>query len=174
MDKKFFAWVYKNISSRPALMIMLTVVMFVSVPIMLSIVDFLTLYWGADPPQNKIIELQETTDGIATIFVMLGVFLESRETLFNIVNKHLGSTQEALEHKLNKLSINYGVGFLINGLLMEIGTAYLNIPDHIINSNGHEKGVFIFCFIMSMFCMYSLFSLFNKYIQSYFFYKEML
>ncbi len=159
MDKRFIAWIYMIASSRPALMLMLTVIMFLSVPIMLFLLDFIIDFWGETPTDTAIKEIMESSDGIATIFVMLGVFLESRETLSRIVTKHLKFGNPGLEDKLNKLSSNFGVGFLLNGLLMEISTSFLNIPDHIIDSRGFEKPVFIFIMFMCLFCMYSIFNL---------------
>lgn len=174
MRKKIVSYVYIMITSRVALLIMISAISYMSIPILIAISDFFIDKITNTTNRTSVPDLIEATDGIASLFVGLGVFLESRNTITRIAWKRLPPKDPELQEKVNKLSENYGVAILINGLLMEIFTQYITIPDSIINTNEYNNIILGICLMICVSTFVSLWTLMNKYIQSFFFLKEQL
>lgn len=153
---------------------MISIISYISFPILISIFDFFINKLSNSTSRTSVPDLITATDGIATLFVGLGVFLESRNTITRIAWKRLPPKDPELQEKVNKLSENYGVAVLINGLLMEIGTQFISIPNSIINTDHYNNFILGLCLLICMMTFVSLWTLMNKYIQSFFFLKEQL
>ncbi len=79
-------------------------------------------------PANNVKEVDDILNAIATIFVGYGVALEERETIFRIFGS-AGSGVLAVEEKLNHLSHDYGLMFLVIALFVEITSEIVKIPE---------------------------------------------
>lgn len=174
MRKRFVSFVYISITSRVALLLMISAISYISFPILIALSDYFIDKIMGISNKTSVSDMIEATDGVATLFVGLGVFLESRSTITRIAFKRLPPKDPELQEKVNKLSENYGVAILINGLLMEIFTQYITIPDSIINTNHYNNAVLAICLAICISTFFSLWTLMNKYIQSFFFFKEQL
>lgn len=78
-------------------------------------------------PVNNVKEVDDILNAIATIFVGYGVALEERETIFRIFGA-AGRGITAVEEKLNHLSHDYGLIFLVMALFVEITSEIVKIP----------------------------------------------
>lgn len=86
-------------------------------------------------------ELEDMSDGLATILIGYGVAIEERETLmefFGLYPQDFDDGQEAVDH----LCHWYGLLYLILGLFMEIGVQLIKIPNRMINTIGLEGLIF--------------------------------
>lgn len=174
MKKQFISRVYIVLTSRIALLIMISAISYISFPILIALFDYFMDKIMGISNKTSVSDMIDASDGVATLFVGLGVFLESRSTITKIAWKRKPPADIELQEKVNRLSENYGVAILINGLLMEIFTQYITIPDSIINTNKYNDIVLAFCLAICITTFISLWTLMNKYIQSFFFSKEQL
>jgi hypothetical protein len=93
-------------------------------------------------PANDFDAQERTLDGIATIFVAYGVALEERESVlkfFGYYPRFFSPREAHIDH----LCHDYGVLFLIIGLLVETAVQIVKIPDRLINTAELETAVFI-------------------------------
>jgi uncharacterized membrane protein len=85
-----------------------------------------------------------TLNGIAGMFVALGVLYEEREDIMKLAHGEHSTKQ----HYLNHVAHNDGMGLLVLGLFIEILTISIEIPNKILNTSHIEKGLLIASFIM--------------------------
>ncbi len=93
-----------------------------------AIFSTFTLFSLLMNPANNTKEVDDILNAIATIFVGYGVALEERETIFRIFGA-AGNGLKAIEEKLNHLSHDYGLMFLVIALFVEITSEIVKIPE---------------------------------------------
>jgi hypothetical protein len=94
-------------------------------------------------------EAEGIVDGLAGVLVAAGVFLESRDTLRRIafVNPPPMDTVEA---RVSEISAQNGMGILMVGLLMEVGTLLIGLPKRVVDTHGFERAIFGACALLSV------------------------
>jgi hypothetical protein len=128
---------------------------------------FLQTYWSIEPTDAALDEVEELIDGLAGILVAAGVFFEERETIRKI-NAHKEETHPA-EIYLNEVAHHNGMGILLLGLFMEIGTQAIRLPERVIAINHTiEKYIFAACLLMSVISLLIMFDFLKDYIKTYF------
>ena len=119
------------------------------IPMLLEQLYSLRTGWAAHPTHDQLQEMEGLIDGLAGILVAGGVFFESRETLRNMAlrkKQEVDPTQIAL----NRVAHHNGMGMLLVGLFMEIGTALTGLPKRVFDFSGLERGIFAACFALSL------------------------
>jgi hypothetical protein len=119
------------------------------VPMLLEQLYSLRTGWATHPGHEALQEMEGLIDGLAGILVAGGVFFESRETLRNMA---LRKKEEAdpVQIALNQVAHHNGMGMLLVGLFMEIGTALTGLPKRVFDISGLERGIFGVCFALSL------------------------
>lgn len=92
-------------------------------------------------PANDADEMERALEGMAAIFVAYGVLLEERESLLKIFRFYPRFASEE-ESRTDHVSHTYGVLFLVIGLLVEVATGLVKIPDRIFNTVTLETSLF--------------------------------
>ena len=92
-------------------------------------------------PANDFEEMERTLEGIATIFVAYGVVLEERESLLRIFRYYPRFVSD-LESRVDHVCHDYGVLFLVIGLLVEVAAELVKIPNRIVNTDNLEGILF--------------------------------
>lgn len=167
MIAKFLNRFFLLITSRPMLT-MLVLAMFAAIlPMVLEQWYFFTHYWSIEPSEKDLESMEDLIDGMAGILVAAGVFLEERETLRRI-NSHLTET-EPTQIYMNEVAHHNGMGILLLGLFMEIGTLLIRMPERIIHINHTvERLIFGVCLFLSVITLFILFDFLKDYIKTYF------
>ena len=104
-------------------------------------------------------------EGIATIFVALGVFYECRE---DIMEKILKCKLRSYDHYLNVVAFEDGIGLLVIGLFMEIVTISIKTPNDILDTRSVEYVLLVICMILVAISIFIQFDLFKDYFKTYF------
>lgn len=155
------------ITSRPMFIIIGGVLFVSSLPMIAEQWHFLHLYWSIEPTDTALDEVEELIDGLAGIFVAAGVFFEERETIRKI-NAHKEETHPAQIY-LNEVAHHNGMGILLLGLFMEIGTQAIRLPERLISINHTlEKYIFAACLLMSVIALVIMFDFLKDYCKTYF------
>jgi hypothetical protein len=143
-------------------------VLFVSsIPMIAEQWYFLQTYWSIEPTDAALDEVEELIDGLAGILVAAGVFFEERETIRKI-NAHKEETNPS-EIYLNEVAHHNGMGILLLGLFMEIGTQAIRLPERLISINHTiEKYIFAACFLMSVISLVIIFDFLKDYLKTFF------
>ncbi|HOT77538.1 MAG TPA: hypothetical protein PK467_17250 [Candidatus Wallbacteria bacterium] len=108
-------------------------------------------------PANNIKEVDDILNAIATIFVGYGVALEERETIFRIFGS-VGSGVRAVEEKLNHLSHDYGLMFLVIALFVEITSEIVKIPELTMKTPYLEETMVITGISLTLYLLAQLFA----------------
>jgi hypothetical protein len=119
------------------------------VPMLLEQLHFLRTGWETHPSHDQINEMERLVEGLAGILVAGGVFLESRETLRNMALRKKEET-DPTQLALNEVAHHNGMGMLLVGLFMEIGTAMTGLPKRVFDFSGLERGIFAVCLALSI------------------------
>lgn len=91
---------------------------------------------------------ESLTGGILVVYIGYGVVLECREHLMEIYGLY-PEYKTAFQEHLDKICSDFGVLYLVLGLLGETIVQSLIISDEIINTSGIENYViWFFCFVM--------------------------
>ena len=100
-------------------------------------------------------EAEEIISGVGVILIAWGVALEERHKLrevFGLVPEHTKNADEKVhvshEEVLDESCHRYGLGQLLLGLFVEVGVECVRVPDRIINTDGIESEVLLFCGFM--------------------------
>jgi hypothetical protein len=136
------------------------------IPMLLEQFHFLRTGWETRPTHEQIEEIERLVDGLAGILVAGGVFFESRETLRNMAlrkKEELDATQVAL----NQVAHHNGMGMLLVGLFMEIGTALTGLPKRVFDISGLERGIFAICFALSLGALIIMFDFVKDFARTY-------
>ena len=124
-------------------------VLIAMVPMLLEQLAFLRTGWATHPTHDQLQEMEGLVDGLAGILVAGGVFLESRETLRNMALRKK-EEEDPTQLALNQVAHHNGMGLLLVGLFMEIGTALTGLPKRVFDFSGLERGIFGVCFALSL------------------------
>lgn len=92
-------------------------------------------------PKDDFEELELTIEGLATIFIAYGVVLEERESLLKIF-RYYPRFMNDQETRVDHICHDYGVLFLVIGLLAEVAVQLVKIPDRIFNTAKLEEILF--------------------------------
>lgn len=105
-----------------------------------------------------------TLNGIAGMFVALGVLYEERGTILHIAKAKHGKHDEYL----NIVAHEDGLGLLVIGLFMEILTVCLEIPNRILDTSHVEYGLLVVTCLMVIGAICIQFDLAKDYFKTYF------
>lgn len=94
-------------------------------------------------------EAEGIVDGLAGVLVAAGVFLESRDTLRRIAFP-TAPPMDTVEARISEISAQNGMGILLVGLLMEVGTLLIGLPRRVLDTHGVERLVFGACALLSV------------------------
>lgn len=166
MFKTALNYFFQVITSRSLLIILGLIIFASSIPMYLEQIFYLKSYWGSNASDHAIGEMEELLDGFGGILVAVGVFLEERETLRKMSGFEVKNA--ALNDYLNEVAHHNGMGLLLMGLFIEIGTQIIEVPPRVINTNGMETGIFTTCFILSSITFIILLDFLKDYIKTYF------
>ena len=119
------------------------------IPMLLEQLHFLRHGWATHPTHEQLQEVEGLIDGLAGILVAGGVFFESRETLRNMALRKK-EEEDPTQLVLNQIAHHNGMGMLLVGLFMEIGTALTGMPKRVFDFSGLERGIFAVCFALSL------------------------
>lgn len=106
----------------------------------------------------------KTLNGIAGMFVALGVLYEERETILHIAK----ATPKNRDQYLNIVAHEDGLGLLVIGLFMEILTISVEIPNRILDTSNVEYGLIVACCLMVLGAVTIQFDLAKDYVKTYF------
>jgi hypothetical protein len=155
------------IVSRAMLILLSLGVCVAMVPMLIEQFNFLRGGWAGRPTHEQIEDIEGLVDGLAGVLVAGGVFLESRETLRNMALRRK-QEPDALEVSLNEIAHHNGMGLLLIGLFMEIGTALIGLPKHFLDTSGIERGIFAVCLALSAGAFIVMFDFGKDYVLTYF------
>jgi hypothetical protein len=137
------------------------------IPMLLEQLYFLRDGWATTPTHEQIADIEGVIDGLAGILVAGGVFLESRETLRNMALRQK-EEESWLQITLNEIGHHNGMGMLLVGLFMEIGTALIGLPKRMIDTGGAEPAIFGICFLLSVGAFIIMVDFVKDYARTYF------
>lgn len=156
------------IVSRPALMILASIFVVALVAMGLEQISFLRGVWRDGlPGHDHIQDMEHVIDGIAGMLVAGGVFFESREPLRNMALRKKHETLP-IEGMVNEVAHHNGMGLLLVGLFMEIGTAFIGLPKRVIDTSGLETAVFGLCLFFTVVAVIILVDFVKDFARSYF------
>ncbi|MES2558860.1 MAG: hypothetical protein V4590_03925 [Bacteroidota bacterium] len=166
MFNKYLNHFFLFITSRELLILMGLIIIGTSVPMFIEQFLFIKHCWGTIPQDALIGEMEELIDGLAGILVAAGVFFEERETIRKLATRKEETHSRQLYH--NEIAHHNGMGILLIGLFMEIGSQVLEMPQRVINTDGIEMHIITLCFILSIFAFVILLDFVKDFIKTYF------
>jgi hypothetical protein len=116
-------------------------------PYLLSIMNVLILIlfyssiratWFYLQPANHFEEAVELWDGFGTILLGLGVVLEERSSLQKILGLKLSAEAHRFEEFVEHVCHDYGVIFVILGVIIELFAWLVKIPNEVLDTYGVE------------------------------------
>lgn len=153
-------FILKMLMSRPAIIIMNVLGMLFCFNIIMHIYPSIINYSGhADEGVLK------AMDGIATFFVLFGVVMEERETILQKIAKVL---PKPVDHYLNEVAHEDGLGLLCLGLVVEMLNIAIETPNSILDTRSVDYGLIIVSMIMIGLSIIIQFDLFKDYVKTYF------
>jgi hypothetical protein len=160
---KFFL----GIIAREILILLGILIFITAIPLTWEQGYLIRKHWDVLPVGHDLEEMEDLVDALGGVFVAVGVFWESRETLRNMALLQK-EEHDSLQLFMNDIAHHNGMGILLVGLFMEIGTAIMKIPERLINTDGSEKYVFSVCLLLSIAGLYIVFDFVKDFIVSYF------
>ena len=94
-------------------------------------------------------EAEGIVDGLAGVLVAAGVFLESRDTVRRIAYA-TPPPMDTVEARISEIAAQNGMGVLMVGLLMEVGTLLIGLPRRVVDTSGFERTIFGACALLSV------------------------
>lgn len=151
MYKNLLSKFFVVISSREMMLFICLIMLLTSLPLVTELSHFVFSFWGTEPTLEEIGEMQELIDGYGGILVAAGVFFEERETLIHLSHKRNQKVEEPsqLQSYLNQIAHHNGMGILLMGLFIEIGSQIMEMPSRIINTDGIEVYILAICLLLS-------------------------
>lgn len=113
---------------------------------------------------EEIDHMNEILDGIAGVFVAIGVLMEERETILKIS----GAKPRSNDEYLNEVAHHNGMGLLLIGLFMELISLMIESPKNIVNTSGIEMYLYIIGFIVIVIAALIKVDFIKDYIKTYF------
>lgn len=164
--------VFLLITSRPVLIGFVLAMMLGAIPLIAAQWHFLQGFWSTQPTEEALEDMESIIDGIGGILVAGGVFLEERETLRKmahrvgekVADEEISHTQEYL----NEIAHQNGMGILLTGLFMEIGTLLIKMPSKLLDTNQNEKYIFAVCLLLTLVSLFILADFLKDYLKTYF------
>jgi len=89
-------------------------------------------------------EAEGIVDGLAGVLVAAGVFLESRDAVRASAYPG-GAPMDTVEARVSEVCAQNGMGILLVGLLMEVGTLLIGLPKRVLDTHGLERAIFGAC-----------------------------
>lgn len=166
MFAKVLNRIFLLITSREVFLVLAIGLAFLSVPMILEQWRFVREY-GAVGQQDMLHEVEGIVDGLAGILVAAGVFIESRDTIRKMAAESHAADEDKIELRLNEVAHQNGIGILIVGLLMEIGTLLIGLPSRVIDAKRFERGIFATCAVLSMLAVVILYDFIKDYLLTY-------
>lgn len=160
------------LTSRPVLIGFALAMALGAIPIINAQWHFLQGFWNTPVTDEVLEEMESIIDGVGGILVAGGVFLEERETLRKmahrvgekVADEEVSHTQEYL----NEIAHQNGMGLLLVGLFMEIGTLLVKMPSKLLDTNQNEKYIFAVCLLLTGVSLFILADFLKDYIKTYF------
>ena len=112
-------------------------------------------------------DMEKLVDGFAGILVAVGVLFESRETIRALATK-TKTEPVHMQVELNEVAHHNGIGLLILGLFMEIGTMLIGLPQRLAATRQYEIYIFALCFVLTLAAIVILLDLIKDFVRSYF------
>jgi len=169
---------YKNLLSKffiviscREMMLLICIMMLIT---LLSLVAELTHfdfnYWKTNPSLAEIGEMQELIDGYGIILVATGMFFEERETIINLSHKHNQKIKEptSIQNYVNLIKHHNGMGILLTGLFVEIGSQIMEMPSMIINTDCIAVSILAICLFLSFIAIISHLDFIKDFGKTYF------
>ena len=82
-------------------------------------------------------EMEYVIEGMAVLGIAFGVALECRKDLMEIFGLYPRYESET-ELSIDQVCHDFGIGYLLFGLFMEIPIQAVKVPDHVFNTSGAE------------------------------------
>lgn len=111
-------------------------------------------------------EMEGIVDGLAGILVAAGVFMETRDTIRKMATPDQYH-ETPLEHRLNEVAHQNGAGILLTGLLMEIGTLLIGLPNRVMNTKRFEREIYVACLVCTVLTLIILYDFVKDYLLTY-------
>jgi hypothetical protein len=160
------------LTSRPVLIGFALAMVMGAIPIINEQWHFLQGFWNTPTTDEALEDMESIIDGVGGILVAGGVFLEERETLRKMAHR-VGEkvAEEEVSHTqeyLNDIAHQNGMGLLLVGLFMEIGTLLVKMPSKLLDTNQNEKYIFAICLLLTGISLFILADFLKDYIKTYF------
>jgi hypothetical protein len=168
MLSKVLSRIFLLVTSREVFLLLGIFLALLSVPMIMEQFRFVRAYAPLDN-HEMLHEMEGIVDGLAGILVAAGVFLESRDTIRRMAGDHPPDYVEhdPVEVRLNEVAHQNGMGILIVGLLMEIGTLLIGLPARVIDAKRFERGIFGMCLVLSVLAVVILYDFVKDYLLTY-------
>lgn len=166
MFAKVLNRIFLLITSREVFLLLAIGLAFLSVPMIIEQWRFVREY-RPDLDHYVLHEVEGIVDGLAGILVAAGVFIESRDTIRKMAKESHAEEEDKIELRLNEVAHQNGIGILIVGLLMEIGTLLIGLPPRVIDAKRLERGIFATCAVLSMLAVVILYDFIKDYLLTY-------
>jgi hypothetical protein len=101
-----------------------------------------------DGDEHALREAEGIVDGLAGVLVAAGVFLESRDAVRAIAYPG-GAPVDTVEVRVSEVCAQNGMGILLIGLLLEVGTLFIGLPQRVLDTRGVERPIFAGCGALS-------------------------
>lgn len=139
------------------------------VPLCLYLWQFTVQHWGKAVDTKEVDHLIHVVDGVASIFVAVGVIVESRSIYRHMVGG--APPSDEYEARLDHHAEGEGLEILVAGLAMETLTEVLDMPDDLVNTRSLEAffaAAILFFTVYAVLCTVDLAlgSLYRKYLLS--------
>lgn len=178
MLSKVLARIFLVITSREVLLALGVVLAALCVPLILEQWRFVRSY-SPQASHELLREMEGIVDGLAGILVAAGVFLESRDTIRRMAvpdganaahvprDSHDPIATDLVDARLNEVAHQNGMGILLVGLLMEIGTLLIGLPARVIDAKRFERAIFAGCLVLSALAVVILYDFVKDYVLTY-------
>ena len=168
MFSRVLSRIFLAITSREMFLVIGVFLALLCMPMILEQWRFVRAYVPLES-HEMLHEMEGIVDGLAGILVAAGVFLESRDTIrrmaANLPHDHV--EHDPIQVRLNEVAHQNGMGILIVGLLMEIGTLLIGLPARVIDAKRFERGIFAMCMVLSVLAVIILYDFVKDYLLTY-------
>ncbi|SDO24964.1 hypothetical protein SAMN05216360_117103 [Methylobacterium phyllostachyos] len=113
----------------------------IGLPLTLALIEIVSLLWFSGyQDHSSIHEAGHLTEGMGVVLIGWGVVLEERHGVADLLGG-APRANPAYEAAIDSLCHQAGLSLLVLGLIAEIFVQCVEIPDHIINTDGIERVV---------------------------------
>lgn len=92
--------------------------------------------------ENNLVELEDIVENLGVILIGYGVAVEERSSfmpIFRLYPRFASELQRRIDHHCHE----YGLCYLLLGLLLEVCVALIKIPNKVIDTDKLEIGIYI-------------------------------